>query len=562
MKTKILLTVGLLIFFISNISSHDATQNASEKDVITVWSTSDVQQLSNTLVHEYGRLHSDLDFEVMPLTVHGLPENLNETAGLAFFSQESDVLVEDNSLMKMVVGRDVIVPVMNAENPFFSAIEQKGISVKNFRRAVTAGKANWGIFLENEIKDPLKIYVLNDKTVQSSVSAFLNVSTKVVADVESKTASEIIRFVQKNKYAIGFCRLIDLTEMGGLEIIENIKLLPIDKNGNGHIDYHENIYGSLEDFNRGVWIGKYPRTLIHNIYSASSGVQENKNVSDFLSWVVTDGQQIMESVGFSELVYNERQSRLEMLHPQQIVMESEESRSAKSRIFLFIALGLLAAAIIVGIVYRNVNRKTKTPLDAFPRRTKILNENTMAFPNGLFFDKSHTWVFMEKEGMARFGIDDFIPNVTGDYTRVILKNPGEKIKRKEPVVTLVQKGKQINIHAPISGTIREINEELVSDPFTINYSPYGDGWVYKIEPSNWLREIYFFKMGEAYKEWISNEIVRLKDFLACSFNLKNLGGDNLAFQEGGELIAQPLKDLDPKIWEDFQSHFIDTSDMY
>jgi glycine cleavage system H lipoate-binding protein/ABC-type phosphate transport system substrate-binding protein len=562
MKTKILLAVGLLIFFIFSLSNRGATQNAPEKETITIWNTPDVRQLTNTLIREYGKLHSNLNFEVLPLGSEEFTKSINETTMLALFSQESDVTLKDNSLVRLVIGRDIIVPVMNAENPFYSVTEQQGISVKHFRKGFTAGKADWGILLGNDAKNPLKIYVLNDRAAQSGVSAFLNLSPEIVAEIESKPANEIIRLVQNDKYAIGFCRLLDIEEPGQIEIIKNLKLLPIDKNGNGQIDYHEKIYGSLNDFKRGVWIGKYPRTLIRNIYSVSSAVQENEKVTDFLSWVVTDGQQFMESGGFSELTYNERQSRLETIHPQLIAVENAQPHSAKSRTFLFIVLGILVIVIIAGIVYRSMNKKSKIPLGTFPIRTKVLTENTMSFPGGLYFDKSHTWVFMEKEGMVKFGIDDFIPNVTGDYTRIILKKPGEKVKRREAIVTLVQKGKQIYIHAPVSGTIKEINEVLVADPFAINYSPYGEGWVYMIEPSNWLREIRFFKMGEAYKEWISSEIARLKDFLACSFNIKNLEGGNLAVQEGGELITEPLKDLGPELWEDFQAHFIETSDMY
>ena len=564
MKTKILLTIGMLIFFMLTISSRGVTQtqNASEKETISVWSVPETEELTKTFIHEYGKLHPNTELKMEPLMVSGFTETIHKTPGVAFVSKETGVSFKDASLLTMVVGRDVIVPVMNAGNPFTSVLEDQGISVKKFREAFTTDKADWDIFLENKVTAPLKIYVLDDNLAQSAVAAFLNVRPEMVATFEIKQADEIIRLVQQDKYAIGFCRLNNVTEPGQQEMLDNLKLLPIDKNGNKKIDYHEKIYGNLHDFNRGLWIGKYPGALIHNIYSISSADAAEENVAGFLSWVVTDGQDFMESNGFSELVHNERQSRLEKLHPQQIVLESPESRSAKSKIYFFTGLGMLFVAIVAGFVYRSRRKNAKMPLGTFPRHAKILNENVLSFPKGLYFDKSHTWVYMEKEGLVKFGIDEFIPNVTGDYTRVILRNPGEKVKRKEAVVTLVRKGKQINIHAPVSGTIKEINEALVADPFMINHSPYDEGWVYKIKPSNWLREISFFKMGEAYKEWISHEIIRLKDFLACSFHIKNLAEGNVAIQEGGELISQPLKELGPEIWEDFQSHFIDTSDMY
>lgn len=564
MKTRILLTVGMLMFFTGSISSRGATQtqNAPEKETITVWSTPEVEVLTGTLVSAYGKLHPNLAFKMQELPNQVLTENLNKPAGVVFYAQESDFELKDNSLLQMVVGRDVIVPVMNAGNPFYTDLENSGVSVKKFREAVITNEAIWDIFLENNVTAPLKIYVLDDNLAQSAVAAFLNVHPEMLTTFEARPANEIIRLVQKDKYAIGFCRLNDLAPLGQQEMVENVKLLPIDKNGNGRIDYHEKIYTNLNDFKRGVWIGKYPGTLIHKIYTVSSIEPGNENVTEFLSWVVTEGQQFMETNGFSELVYNERQSRLDKLYPQQIVLEPNEPQSAKTKTYFLIALGMLVLTMIAGFVYRKRGKKSKLPLGVFPKYIKVLTENVLSFPKGLYFDKSHTWIYMEKEGLVKVGIDDFIPKVTGDFTRVILKNPGDKVKRKEPIVTLVQKGKHIYIHAPVSGTIKEINEALVADPFTINHSPYGRGWVYKIEPSNWMREIHFFKLGAIYKEWITSEINRLKDFLACSFNIKHLEEGNLVIQEGGEIIAYPLKELGPEMWEDFQNYFIETADMY
>jgi hypothetical protein len=69
-------------------------------------------------------------------------------------------------------------------------------------------------------------------------------------------------------------------------------------------------------------------------------------------------------------------------------------------------------------------------------------------------------------------------------------------------------------------------------------------------------------MGSSYREWIIGEFSRLKDFLACSLNIMNLEGGKPAFQEGGELMLHPLKDLDPRVWEDFQNYFINTADTH
>jgi len=556
MKTRILLTICLLMLFIFSISSRNETQNAFDKETITVWNTPETHELINELILEYGKLNPNLEIKNELLNDQGFTENLNEKAGVIFYSQQSVVAFEDPTLLKMVIGRNVIVPVMNAENPFYPIIEQNGISVKNLRDIIAADKADWNILKEIDSKELLQVYLLNDESVKLALAEFLDLSPKILANVNSKSAKEVVQCVQKDKYAIGFCQLVNLAESDQQEFVENIKLLPIDKNENGRIDYHEKIYGSMYDFERGVWIGKYPQTLIQNIYSVSSGVNPDEEVSEFLSWIVTDGQQFMEYAGLSKLLYNERNSRLEKLYPQQIVLDNVQPQSTKSRTILFITFGILAIIIIMAIVYLKLNKKAIIPLKKFPKHAKILNENVLSFPNGLYFDKSHTWVFMERDGTVKLGIDDFLQSITGDYTGLILKNPGEKIIKNAPALTLVQNGKKINVKSPISGKIKEFNEDLVTNPSILNNSPYSRGWVYTIESSNWLREISFLKMSESYRSWIKNEISRLKDFIS-GVNHGNVLTAQVIYQEGGELTVNVLQELGPKVWEDFQNEFLD-----
>jgi glycine cleavage system H protein len=40
------------------------------------------------------------------------------------------------------------------------------------------------------------------------------------------------------------------------------------------------------------------------------------------------------------------------------------------------------------------------------------------------------------------------------------------------------------IYAPISGTIAEINGDLTDNPQRLNEDPYGEGWMFVIEPTD------------------------------------------------------------------------------
>ena len=80
-----------------------------------------------------------------------------------------------------------------------------------------------------------------------------------------------------------------------------------------------------------------------------------------------------------------------------------------------------------------------------------------------------------------------------------------------------------------------------------------------MEPKNWLREVQFMLMGEKYVEWLKDEFARLKDFITATIRSNNMAYAHVVLQDGGELTDNLLADMDPKVWEDFQTQFIDSS---
>ena len=66
-------------------------------------------------------------------------------------------------------------------------------------------------------------------------------------------------------------------------------------------------------------------------------------------------------------------------------------------------------------------------------------------------------------------------------------------------------------------------------------------------------------MGDKYAEWLKDEFTRLKDFIAATVRTNNLVYAHVVLQDGGELTDNVLADMDPKVWEDFQTQFIDSS---
>lgn len=225
-------------------------------------------------------------------------------------------------------------------------------------------------------------------------------------------------------------------------------------------------------------------------------------------------------------------------------------------VIIFIAFIVMCISVDALVQYSR--KKSKVP-EVSEVSSVIFNESSVSVPGGLYFDKTHTWAFMEKNGDVKIGIDDFLLHITGSLSRVKMKNNGEKLQKGEPAITIIQSGKQLTINAPVSGTVKFKNNQLTEDCTLVNSSPYYNGWVYTIVPSDWLSDIRLLIMAEKYKEWLKNEFTRLKDFLSVVKLKSNAESARIMLQDGGELKVNVLADMGPEVWEEFQAKFINTS---
>lgn len=556
MKTRILFTV-LLLLGLFMWSSGSADQSASEQKTLKVCVTPGMGSLAEAWIKGYNTINPDQQFELKQLNLSDLKSEVAETNAVGFVMQRPEMNMVAESMWHLTLGREVIVAVMNASNPYLELLQSEGISKKDLAWLISSKNPTWDAILANGSKRPVSIVVEDLPELRLAVSGYLDLEPFIANNL--KSGKDFSALMSRDPYAIGFCRLVTISNTEAHEFVSNMLPLPIDRNDNGRLDHNENIYSTLDQFERGIWIGKYPHSLVYNIYAIAPEQPQDKSVTEFLSWIVTSGQSSVVSSGYSDLTAYEKQSDLSKLNPVVSFAAEEAPQTYSTTTKILISL-LVLVVLLAFVLIWNSRRKSHNLLYDDDEAHKVLRPESIEIPNGLYYDKSHTWAFMEKDGVVKVGIDDFLQHVTGTYTGLVLKNPNERIRRNEVVATLVHEGKKINIYAPVSGRIIQVNEDLVDYPSLANNSPYSWGWLYEIEPSNWLREISFMKMAASYRDWIENEFIRLKDFIVGVAHGKEMEGQ-LVLQEGGELPDHVLNDFGPHVWEEFQTRFIDNSDI-
>ena len=187
-----------------------------------------------------------------------------------------------------------------------------------------------------------------------------------------------------------------------------------------------------------------------------------------------------------------------------------------------------------------------------------LSANVLRIPQGLFYNKNHTWTHLEESGAAKVGLDDFLQHITGEVKFTNLKNPGEIINKGDLLSEIDQDGKYLKVFSPISGTILNTNSILKENPEILNEDPYDKGWVYKIKPSNWIAETNSYYLADEAINWSNKELERFKDFLSGSpMRQYSSEPSMILLQDGGELRDNILSELPNEVWKDFQSEFLD-----
>ena len=100
------------------------------------------------------------------------------------------------------------------------------------------------------------------------------------------------------------------------------------------------------------------------------------------------------------------------------------------------------------------------------------------------YSKEHEWVRQEANGVCTVGISDYAQSQLGDVVYVELPAIGKVVKKGGEAATVESVKAASEVYAPISGEVVEANTALADNPGQVNQAPTGDGWFFKLKPSD------------------------------------------------------------------------------
>ncbi|MFO8020310.1 MAG: glycine cleavage system protein H [Promethearchaeia archaeon] len=130
--------------------------------------------------------------------------------------------------------------------------------------------------------------------------------------------------------------------------------------------------------------------------------------------------------------------------------------------------------------------------------------------DGLHYTKTHQWYNPDtnKVGLTAYAADSLgeISFVDLDAIR------GEDLSQVEmdgdepssaPIDAMVESNKAVgDIFSPLSGNVTAINDELLDFPEKVNDDPYGEGWLFELDPSDFDGEKGELLSADEYAEFV------------------------------------------------------------
>jgi len=126
----------------------------------------------------------------------------------------------------------------------------------------------------------------------------------------------------------------------------------------------------------------------------------------------------------------------------------------------------------------------------------------MDIPEELKYSKEHIWI--RREGnRAVVGITDFAQEALGAIASVELPEEGDEVEQEDSMGSIEARKTVAELYAPLSGSVSEVNHELLDNPALINDDPYDAGWLLEIvidDPD----ELKLLMSADEYLEYVES----------------------------------------------------------
>lgn len=311
MKKKVLFLAILVIILVAAVAHHhtrkqvmkEESSTAQQDDLkgeISLSGAFALYPLAIKWADEFKKLHPGVRIDICAGGAgKGITDALTHMVDLGMVSRELNPAELEKGAMTFAVAKDAVVPTVNSKNPVIETLRKQGATRQQFIDIWVTGQAKrWGDITGNGETSPIKVYTRSDACGAAETwAAYLNSRQESLNGTAVYGDPGVAFSIQHDIHGIGMNNIGYVFNSEG-KPNPGIEVLPIDVNGNGKIDADEDFYRDKESLIRAIADGRYPTPPARYLYLVSDGIPRNPAVRAFLRYIITQGQQENEALGY------------------------------------------------------------------------------------------------------------------------------------------------------------------------------------------------------------------------------------------------------------------------
>jgi phosphate transport system substrate-binding protein len=213
------------------------------------------------------------------------------------------------------VTKDAVFLTVSENNPVWADLHRQGVSQETLMDIyITGDITTWGqVVGRPEITDPIHVFTRSDAAgAPATWAEFLGDKTQEdLLGVGVYGDPGVLDAVIKDPLGIGYNNLNYAFDFDTGQPVSGAKVVPLDADNNGQADPTE-IYDTKEQAIKAVAEGHYPSPPARELNLVTKGEPQGLT-KEFINWILTDGQQYVNEVGYIPLTEQQLQTELEKL---------------------------------------------------------------------------------------------------------------------------------------------------------------------------------------------------------------------------------------------------------
>jgi phosphate transport system substrate-binding protein len=254
---------------------------------------------------EYKKINPGVRFDISAGGAgKGISDALNGMVEIGMVSRQIYPEEFKQGAFPIAVTKDAVVAVVNEQNPAIKDIMTKGLKKDVCNNIWITGKyTTWTQAFGSKSMSPVHVYTRSDACGAAEMWAkFFGKKQEDLLGVGVFGDPGLAQAVKRDPFGIGYNNIGYAYDATTKKLIKGLKVVPIDLNNNGKIDSDENFYDSMNIIIEAVASGKYPSPPARELYFVMKGnPKNNKVLTEFIKWVLSDGQKFADTAGYITL---------------------------------------------------------------------------------------------------------------------------------------------------------------------------------------------------------------------------------------------------------------------